>query len=274
MLQASAHRGGDEKRQAGRQGLCVGAMPPLRFASYALTHIGLVRERNEDAFLDRPEFGAGLGLWAVADGMGGHEAGDFASASIVTALGALAPPRDPGDLGDVVDAAAAELGAVDAALRARAATLGPAAVIASTVVALVAGAGEFACLWAGDSRLYRWRGGELPQLTVDHSKVQEMVEAGLLRPEDAHRHPYSNIVTRSIGGGRLEFGRLRDRVEPGDRFLLCTDGLTNMLADAEIATELGTASPREAALRLRDRVLARGAIDNVAIVIVQAQPAA
>ena len=244
-------------------------MPALRFTSHALTHIGLVRQRNEDAFLERPD----LGLWAVADGMGGHEAGDFASASIVTALGAIRPPAE---LGDFVDAAAGELVAVDAALRSRAATLGATAVIASTVVALMANADEFACLWAGDSRLYRWRRGqpgELRQLTTDHSKVQEMVEGGLLRLEEAHRHPYSNIVTRSIGGGRLEFGRLQDRVEPGDRFLLCSDGLTNMVGDAEIAQEVAAVPPREAALRLRDHVLARGAVDNVTIVIVAADAA-
>jgi serine/threonine protein phosphatase PrpC len=245
-------------------------MAGLRFISHALTHIGLVRQRNEDAFLELPD----LGLWAVADGMGGHEAGDFASASIVTALSAIDPAPD---LGDLVEAAADELDAVDAALRARAAKLGPAAVIASTVVVLLANADEFACLWAGDSRLYRWRpgqpAGEFRQLTADHSKVQEMVEAGLLRPEEAHRHPYSNIVTRSIGGGRLEFGRLRDTVRPGDRFLLCSDGLTNMVGDAEIAQELAAAPPREAALRLRDHVLARGAVDNVTIVIVHAEPA-
>ena len=242
-----------------------------RFTSHALTHIGLVRQRNEDALLERPD----LGLWAVADGMGGHEAGDFASASIVTALGAIEPLAE---LGDFADAAIAELHAVDAALRTRAAKLGPAVVIASTVVVLLANADEFACLWAGDSRLYRWRpgqpSGEFRQLTVDHSKVQEMVEAGLLGPEEAHRHPYSNIVTRSIGGGHLEFGHLREAVQPGDRFLLCSDGLTNMVDDAEIAQELAAAPPREAVLRLRDHVLARGAIDNVTIVIVHAEPAA
>src|SRR6202043_4184862 len=99
------------------------------------------------------------------------------------------------DLGDLVGAAADELDAVDAALRARAAKLGPATVIAGTVVVLLANADEFACLWAGDSRLYRWRpgqpAGEFRQLTVDHSKVQEMVEAGLLRPRGRHRHPNS-----------------------------------------------------------------------------------
>src|ERR1700730_3185537 len=126
----------------------------LRFISHALTHIGLVRQRNEDALLELPDLGPGIGLWAVADGMGGHEAGDFASASIVTALSAIDPVPD---LGDFVDAAADELDAVDAALRARAAKLGPAAVIASTVVVLLISAAALACLWAGDSRLYRWR---------------------------------------------------------------------------------------------------------------------
>ena len=241
------------------------AAPPLRFTSHGLTHLGLVRQRNEDALLDRAEGG----LWAVADGMGGHEAGDLASRMIVDALGAIEPPAD---LDDFVDAAAAELTSVDAALRQRAAMLGPGAVIASTVVVLLAKSAEFACLWAGDSRLYRWRAGTLQQLTVDHSKVQEMVDAGLLRPEEMAGHPLSHIVTRSIGGGRLEFGMLRDALQPGDRFLLCSDGLTNMVADSEIARELGAATPGEAAERLLDLVLTRGAIDNVTIVVTLAEP--
>ena len=109
------------------------------FVSHGLTDVGLVRQRNEDAFLDRPERGPGIGLWAVADGMGGHEAGDYASARIVAALDGLAPPGEPtGDLGGFVEATAACLGTVDAELRARASRLGPAAVIASTVVVLLA----------------------------------------------------------------------------------------------------------------------------------------
>ena len=241
------------------------ASPALRFTSHGLTHLGLVRRRNEDAFLDRPH----LGLWAVADGMGGHEAGDLASRMIVDALGALEPSSG---LDDFVHAAAAELTGVDAALRRRAALLGPGAVIASTVVVLLAGTGEIACLWAGDSRLYRWRAGAFKQLTVDHSKVQEMVDAGLLPPEDMAGHPLSHIVTRSIGGGHLEFGMLREALQPGDRFLQCSDGLTNMVADTAIAQELGTAAPVEATQRLIDLVLARGAIDNATIVIVTTEP--
>jgi serine/threonine protein phosphatase PrpC len=241
-------------------------MDLLRFISHGLTHIGLVRQRNEDAFLDRPD----LGIWTVADGMGGHHAGDFASASIVTALGAIEPS---GDLDTFIEAAATELVAVDGALRSRAAKLGPAAVIASTVVVLLAMHDEVAGLWAGDSRLYRWRDGEFRRLSKDHSKVQEMVDAGLLQPEQMSRHPYSNIVTRSVGGGPFELARLSDQVQAGDRFLLCTDGLTNVVRDIEIAAELAAAPPRDAALRLRDHVLARGAPDNVTIVIVHAEPA-
>jgi len=238
-----------------------------RFVSYGLTHVGLVRRRNEDAFLDRPE----LGLWAVADGMGGHEAGDYASARIVAALGALEPP---GELGAFVEAAAAGLREVDAELRARAPRLGPAAVIASTIVLLLADAGEFAVLWAGDSRAYRWRNGECRQLSVDHSHVQELVDARLLPAEAAASHPQSHVVTRAIGGGRLEFGILREALVAGDRFLLCSDGLTNMVSDADIAREIAAAPPRRAAERLIDRVLAAGAVDNATIVIVAVEPAA
>jgi serine/threonine protein phosphatase PrpC len=238
-----------------------------RFVSHALTDVGLARRRNEDACLDRPD----LGLWAVADGMGGHDAGDYASQAIVAALGALTPPADPAEF---LDAAAAALTTVDAALRERAANLRPGAVIASTVVALLAQAGEFACLWAGDSRLYRWRDGQLQQLTTDHSRVQELLDLGLLRPEEAEGHPEGHVVTQAIGGGTLQFGAIRDAIHAGDRFLLCSDGLTNMVPDSGIAQELGAAPPREAAERLLERVFAGGALDNVTIVIVHAEPAA
>jgi serine/threonine protein phosphatase PrpC len=235
------------------------------FLSYALTHVGLVRRRNEDAFLDRPD----LGLWAVADGMGGHAEGDYASARIVAALGA---DRPPGELGQLIDVAAGRLSEVDAELRARASRLGPGAVIASTVVVLLAEVDEFAVLWAGDSRAYRWRNGEFQQLTVDHSHVQELVDLGLLPPEAAALHPQSHIVTQAIGAGLFEFGIVREALVAGDRFLLCSDGLTNMVRDSDIAREIAAALPQIAAERLLDRVMARGAADNVTMVIVAVEP--
>jgi serine/threonine protein phosphatase PrpC len=246
-------------------------MAALRFVSHGLTHVGLVRRRNEDALLDRPE----RGLWAVADGMGGHEAGDYASARIVAALDALSSAPD---LGKSVEAAVRTLHDVDLELQARAARLGSGAVIASTVVALLASGDESAVIWAGDSRLYRWRpsgrnGDEFRQLTVDHSQVQEMVEAGLLRPDQAARHPMSHIVTRAVGAGPVEFAVRRDALLPGDRLVLCSDGLTNMVSDAEIARDIGGAAPQWSAERLRDLVLERGAIDNVTIIVVATEPA-
>src|SRR5205807_1516251 len=155
---------------------------PLRLMSHGLTHVGLVRRRNEDAFLDRPDAGPGFGLWAVADGMGGHEQGDYASARIVAALAALTPPPD---LDDFIDEVKKQLFIVDLDLRARAAALGPSAMIASTVVALLVYGEDFAGLWAGDSRLYQFRDGQLRQLSTDHSRVQELINAGLLTRQAA-----------------------------------------------------------------------------------------
>jgi serine/threonine protein phosphatase PrpC len=237
-------------------------MPAPRFVSHGLTHVGLVRRRNEDAYLDRPE----RGLWAVADGMGGHQAGDYASARIMAALDALAPAAD---LTMSTAATVAALNEVDAELRGRAAGLDPEAVIASTVVVLLAAADEVAVLWAGDSRLYRWRAGGFARLTTDHSHVQELVEAGTLRPDEMSVHPLANIVTRAIGAGPVEIASRRENLVAGDRFILCSDGLTGMVADNEIAGVIAANRPADAAARLRDIVLARGAVDNLTIVAIE-----
>lgn len=240
-------------------------MPDLRFLSHGLTHVGLVRERNEDAFLDRPE----AGLWVVADGMGGHEQGDYASAAIVGRLAAFTPFAD---LEEYTDEVRRALGHVDVHLRARAKALGPRAVIASTVACLVVYREEFAAVWSGDSRIYQLRDGELRRLSADHTRLQELIASGRLTPADAASHPEAHVVTQAIGAGRLHFGTRTGTVRPGDRFMLCSDGLTSMVADGEIAGELAaSAAPQPAAERLRDLVLARGAIDNVTIVIVAAE---
>lgn len=238
-----------------------------RFTSHGLTHVGLVRQRNEDAFLARPD----LGLWAVADGMGGHDQGDYASAQAVAGLAAL---RRPEDLEDFVDQVKTKLLLADRGLRARARTLGADAVIASTIVTLLAWGEEYACIWAGDSRLYQWRDGALHQLSTDHSRVQELIDAGMLAADRAAAHPEAHVVTQAIGAGRLTFGTRVGMIRPGDRFLLCSDGLTNLVADDEIAAEIAAMPPQNAAERLHALVLSRGAVDNVTIVIVAVEPAA
>jgi serine/threonine protein phosphatase PrpC len=236
----------------------------LRFVSHGLTHLGLVRQRNEDAFIERPEHG----LWAVADGMGGHDQGDYASAAVVNRLAGFKPYADLEEFTDEVRRA---LSHVDVHLRARAKATGPQTVIASTVGCLLVYSGEFAAVWAGDSRVYQLRDGNLVQLSTDHSRVQELVDARLLSPEEARRHPEAHVVTQAIGAGRLHFGTRVGMARPGDRFLLCTDGLTNMVANDEIGREIGAGTPQAAAERLLDLVLARGAVDNVTIIVVAAE---
>ena len=236
----------------------------LHFVSHGLTHVGLVRDRNEDAFLERPEHG----IWAVADGMGGHEQGDYASARVIDRLAAFKPFADLEEFTDEVRRA---LSHIDVHLRARAKATGPQAVIASTVACLLVYREEFAAVWAGDSRVYQLRDGELTQLTIDHSRVQELIAAGQLTSAEASGHPEAHVVTRAIGAGRLHFGTRVGVVRPGDRFLLCTDGLTNMVGGDEIAREVAGGTPQAAAERLRDLVLARGAADNLTIVVVAAE---
>ncbi|WP_270939195.1 PP2C family protein-serine/threonine phosphatase [Falsiroseomonas oryzae] len=235
-----------------------------RFRSAGKTDPGARRSHNEDSFLDRPE----AGLWAVADGAGGHEAGEVASGMIRDALAAI-----PDDLpaGRMLGEVRQRLALVHDTLRETGEQQGG-ATIASTVVVLIVRNGHFACLWAGDSRLYRLRGGHLEQVTRDHSLVQELVDAGLVRPEDAESHPRANVITRAIGAGDdgIEIDKTTDRVLPGDRFLLCSDGLSKTLPTAEIATLLAVPDAALAPDLLVAAALARRASDNVTAVAVEA----
>jgi len=235
-----------------------------RFRSAAKTDPGAKRSHNEDTFVHRPD----AGLFAVADGAGGHEAGEVASGMIRDALSAIPDELPAGRmLGEVrqrialVHEALVEQGAERNGM------------IASTVVVLILRHGHFACLWVGDSRMYRLRGETLEQVTRDHSLVQELVDAGLVRPEDAESHPRANVITRAVGageGGPLDLDKTTDRVLPGDRFLLCSDGLSKTLPPAEIATLLAVPDPALAPDLLIAAALARKASDNVTCVVVEA----
>jgi protein phosphatase/serine/threonine-protein phosphatase Stp1 len=232
-----------------------------RFRSGAKTDPSAKRSYNEDAFVDRPE----AGLWAVADGAGGHQAGEVASGMIRDALLAI-----PDDLpaGRLLGEVRQRIALVHEALRERA----DGGTIASTVVVLIVRGGHFACLWAGDSRLYRLRGGNLEQVSRDHSLVQELVDAGIVAPEDAESHPRANVITRAVGAGDepLEMDKKTDHVLPGDRFLLCSDGLSKTLPASEIAALLAVPDAALAPDLLVAAALARDASDNVTAVAVEA----
>ena len=191
----------------------------FRWLSACLTDVGKVRVLNEDACLELPQ----AGVWVVADGMGGHDAGELASGMIVDTLRTLSPAPGMNQLLDEVEERLLDVNTRlvrEAALRGRNVTIG------STVVVLLACHSQCVCLWAGDSRVYRLRDGRLTRLTRDHSQVEEWVEQGHMLREDAENHPGANIITRAVGADDAlhldsEFHDLRHR----DRFLLCSDGL-------------------------------------------------
>lgn len=229
--------------------------------SAALTHPGSVRPRNEDALVERPD----IGLWAVADGAGGHGAGDVASRAVTEALAALPAGLSAAELLAQVRLG---IGAVHADLQRIAAEAGPGRICASTIVVLLARGTHFACLWAGDSRIYRLRAGLLERITHDHSVVQELVDQGLLAPEQAESHPQANLITRAIGAeGVLDLDKVSDRILPGDTFLLCSDGLFKAVEEVAIARLLAEGEGPEALLKA---ALAQGARDNVTAIVVRA----
>jgi serine/threonine protein phosphatase Stp1 len=231
--------------------------------SCAATHVGTVRTRNEDNFVNRPD----LGIWAVADGAGGHQAGDVASQMVTDALADVPPGLGAAEL-----LAEVRLRIIQAhdAIRAEAARRGAGAILATTIVALLAHRDYFACLWAGDSRAYLLRGGQLTLISHDHSLVQELVDAGALTPEEALTHPRSNVITRAVGAdfATLDLDKRVDRLRPGDRFLLCSDGVSKILPEGEIAGLLAIddGSPAEALIAA---ALDRHADDNVTAVTVE-----
>lgn len=230
--------------------------------SYALTHPGNVRSQNEDAFLCRDD----IGLWVVADGMGGHEAGELASELVINALWNI-----PGNtqIQQMLEYVLAVVETVNRNLLAKMAQLPTDHHLGSTLAALVITEGQGACIWAGDSRIYRLRQGTLQRLTHDHSLVQELIDQGAVHPEQAHNHPHGNVITRAIGvDEELELEQRRFSVETDDIFLLCSDGLSNEVSDAELQALLTVAEPEQAVKDLVRLTLSRTGKDNITVLIV------
>jgi len=236
----------------------------MTFAWAAATDPGRVRSHNEDALWPRPEGAevargeeAGPFLTAVADGMGGHVGGEVASAVAIEAAIAAG--------GEVVERVrAANLAVVDTARRRpRLAGMGT-----TLTLALLSGQ-VLEIAHIGDSRAYLLREGALEQLTRDHSLVAEMVASGELRPEEAPVHPFRSVITRALG---MESSVAVDRVQrgllPGDRVLLCSDGLTTMLEDGQVAALLAGRAGPEAAAALIEAANQAGGFDNISVVVV------
>ncbi|MDP3491269.1 MAG: protein phosphatase 2C domain-containing protein [Phenylobacterium sp.] len=239
----------------------------LRFRSAARSHAGLRRGLNEDRLLDRPE----VGLWAVADGMGGHRSGDVAASRVVEALGALdATDSGYGRLNDLVRA----VSEVNAELFTQASEGPGAAPSGATVVALLAHERHFACVWAGDSRAYLLRGGAVTPITRDHSLVQSLIDDGRIDAAERRRHPEAHIITRAVGAAaEIDLDRRFAPILPGDVFLLCSDGLTACVEDDELMDFINRPDLDAAAEALLAVALERGAPDNVSFVLVAADAA-
>jgi len=235
----------------------------LHWSSASRTHVGMVRKLNEDACLEL----AGRGLWAVADGMGGHAAGDLASRSVVEALAAI---PDAASLGALVDQVYQGLQAVNdnLAMEARKRRV---QVIGSTVAVLLVYDSHAVAVWAGDSRIYRYRQGKFEQLTRDHSQVEALLSQGLITPQQAEHYPGSNVITRAVGVmDHLELDSEMFEVQEEDIFLLCSDGLYNEVNASEMAESLAVGDCRYSCDLLVERALARGARDNVTVLVVRA----
>jgi protein phosphatase len=236
------------------------------FESGAATHVGKVRQQNEDSYL----VSTTSGVWAVADGMGGHTAGDLASHTVVEELERIPPPSSAAELLANCEARIVRANShLKQLADARHGTIG------TTVAVLLVYQQFFACVWAGDSRIYRIRGAAIEQLSVDHTEVQELVADGKLTAEEARSWPRRNVITRAIGTyDDPELEMTNGTLEPGDIFVICSDGLTNHVENREILALASANPPQHACDLLVGLTLDRGATDNVTIVSVRFDPTA
>ena len=232
------------------------------WSSFGLSDKGKVRKHNEDSMLARPE----IGLWVVADGMGGHFAGDVASQMIVNSLKDI---HTGSKLNSYINDIEDRLLAVNKRLLEKAQQTNNKTTIGSTVVILLTYGKYCVYIWAGDSRIYRVRKGQLRQMSTDHSQVEMYVEKGLISREEALTHPHGNMITRAVGASEELFLDMDiQTLAKNDRFLLCSDGLTKHVADMEIQDILGDGTPQEACTTLINLTLERGAVDNVTAIVV------
>lgn len=234
----------------------------FRWESATRTEVGNVRKLNEDSCLDL----SARGLWVVADGMGGHEAGDVASQMVVESLRRVGSHDKFSAFVDEVEDLV-----LDANRRLYAMSLEgeEARVVGCTLSVMLAYGGYCLNMWAGDSRAYRLRQSKLEQITRDHSETEEMIERGEISEAEAETHPSANIITRAVGGSaQLFIDLIVEPLEDGDRYLICSDGLYKELSVDEIEAQLDSGSCVDACGILMDTALGRECADNVTVIVV------
>jgi serine/threonine-protein phosphatase Stp1 len=233
--------------------------------SAACTDVGKVRSRNEDAFLDCPQ----SGLWVVADGMGGYQGGDIASQLIVASLAEL--PVQANFAARLTDIRQCLHWLNRRLVQELTIIAGRnSSIIGSTVVVLLMEGGRAACIWAGDSRCYLWRGQRLYQLSKDHSLQQRLIDEQNYSVEQAEMHPCAHALTRAVGATeQLTLDVLEFEVFAGDVFLLCSDGLYKSLSEEVMGTALSLVAPHVAVARLFDHAMSGALCDNLTAVVIR-----
>jgi serine/threonine protein phosphatase PrpC len=227
------------------------------YVSAGITDVGRLRASNQDAFVELND----VGVWAVADGMGGYRDGDVASRMVCEGLRNLSAEGSLDAAANVIRQRMSDVNRrlYEASVR----PINP-IVSGSTVAVMLVRRTDCALLWAGDSRVYRWRQGQLTQLTTDHTWAAEL---NLQHADEEADH----AITRAVGGeSSLTLDMRRDRVRLGDRYLICSDGLTRELNESRIAAALSAADVKSAARLLIDGTLQAGARDNVTVVVIEA----
>ncbi len=236
---------------------------PIQWRSAVATDVGTVRSVNEDSVLDCQD----KKLWVVADGMGGHDAGDVASRMIVDSLRDLSAPVG---LNKYVNNIENRILDVNERLLEYSEIMLDGRTVGSTFVSMVIYDQIGVVLWMGDSRLYQYRGKELKQLSQDHSQVVELLQAGAITEEEAINHPDSNVITRAVGTSEDAYVELDVfNVQLGDTFLLCSDGLYNAVDNEAIATTLDETDPDDVVNKLIEQALQNGASDNVSVIAIK-----
>lgn len=233
----------------------------LRLEADSMTHQGHVRAENEDSLIVRQQDA----VWAVADGMGGHRNGQYASNKVISEIEKADIPEDfetaCAAVADAIHNANSQLYQEVASSNEQ---------MGSTVVALVIRDQKFAILWAGDSRAYLLRDHVFYQLSRDHTQVQDMIDRGLLTPDQAIGHPMGHVLSRAVGvQSDLQIDAITDQIIAGDIFLLCSDGLHGVVGETQLVSIVERGG-RHSAEQLVEASLANGAPDNVSVVLVSA----